>query len=64
MFAQSNPYPEMIELVSQLKVRGANGMRIGSHGIRSILHAGYESTCAELTAFGLQHGERGIHETR
>jgi HAD superfamily hydrolase (TIGR01509 family) len=132
MFAQSKPYREMIELVTQLKARHRlkiavvsnegrelNAYRIRKFklngfvdsfisscfvhllkpdadifrlaldiaqtparqvvyientrmfvqiaeglGIRSILHTDYESTRAELTAFGLQNGERGIHETR
>jgi FMN phosphatase YigB (HAD superfamily) len=32
-------------------------------GIRGILHTDYSSTCAKLTSFGLQNGERVIHET-
>jgi putative hydrolase of the HAD superfamily len=132
MFAQSKPYPKMMELVTQLKVRHRlkiavvsnegrelNAYRIRKFrlnrfvdsfisscfvhllkpdadifrlalniaqtpvkkvvyientpmfvqiaeglGIRSILHTGYESTRAELTAFGLHNGECGIHEAR
>lgn len=131
MFAQSKPYPEMIELATQLKVRHGlkiavvsnegrelNAYRIRKFklngfvdsfisscfvhllkpdadifrlaldiaqtparevvyientpmfvqiaeglGIRSILHTDYSSTRAQLTAFGLQNGERAIHET-
>jgi putative hydrolase of the HAD superfamily len=33
-------------------------------GIRSILHVDYKSTCAKLAAFGLQHDDGVIHETR
>jgi HAD superfamily hydrolase (TIGR01509 family) len=132
MFAQSKPYPEMIELVTLLKAR--HGLKItvvsnearelNSHrirtfklnrfvdsfvtscfvhvrkpdadifrlaldiaqaragevlyientpmfvqvaaglGIRSILHKGYRSTCAELASFGLQSDNRVIYETR
>jgi FMN phosphatase YigB (HAD superfamily) len=129
MFAQSKPYPDMIELVVQLKVR--HGLKVGvvnneAHelnafrirrskldgfgdffissclvhfrkpdadifrialdiaqtparkvvyiapmfaqiveglGIRSILHIDYRSTCVKLASFGLQNGERVIHET-
>jgi hypothetical protein len=32
-------------------------------GIRSILHIDYRSTCVKLASFGLQNGERVIHET-
>jgi hypothetical protein len=32
-------------------------------GIRSILHTDYRSTCVKLASFGLQNGERVIHET-
>jgi putative hydrolase of the HAD superfamily len=32
-------------------------------GIRSILHTDYVSTCEKLASFGLQNGERVIHET-
>jgi putative hydrolase of the HAD superfamily len=126
MFAQSKPYPDMIELVAQLKVR--RGLKVGvvnneAHelnayrirrskldgfvdffvssclvhfpkpifrialdiaqtparnvvyiapmfvqiaeglGIRSILYIDYRSTCVKLASFGLQNGERVIHET-
>jgi putative hydrolase of the HAD superfamily len=33
-------------------------------GIRSIHHVDYLSTCAKLTAFGLQTAEGDVHETR
>jgi putative hydrolase of the HAD superfamily len=132
MFAQSKPYPEMIELVRRLKsrhglklvvvsneARELNTHRIRTFkldefvdafvsscfvhvrkpdtdifrlaldiaqvparqvvyientpmfvqiaeclGIRSILHTDYKSTCAKLSAFGLQTGAGVIHETR
>jgi len=32
-------------------------------GMRSILHIDYRSTCVKLASFGLQNGERVIHET-
>jgi FMN phosphatase YigB (HAD superfamily) len=131
MFAQSKPYPEMIGLATQLKLRHGlkiavvsnegrelNAYRIRKSkldgftdsfisscfvhllkpdadifrlvldiaqtpagqvvyientpmlveiaeglGIRGILHTDYSSTCAKLTSFGLQNGERVIHET-
>ena len=33
-------------------------------GIRSILHADYRSTCAQLASFGLRHDEGVIRATR
>jgi putative hydrolase of the HAD superfamily len=130
MFAQSKPYPEMIGLVAQLKVRHGLKIAVVSNegrelnayrihrfkldgfvdsfisscfvhlrkpdaeifrlaldivqeparqvvyientpmfvriaeglGIRSILHADYQSTCAKLASFGLQNDEGGLHE--
>ena len=132
MFAQSKPYPKMIELVTQLKVRHGlktvvvnnEARELNVHrirlfrlerfvdsfisscfihvrkpnadifrfaldvaqiparqvvyienspmfvqiaeglGIRSILHTGYGSTCAQLASFGLQNDDGVIHETR
>jgi succinate dehydrogenase/fumarate reductase flavoprotein subunit len=67
MFAQSKPYPEMIELLARqvlyientpMFVQVAEGL-----GIRSILHTDYKSTCAELASLGLEN-EGAIRETR
>jgi putative hydrolase of the HAD superfamily len=53
MFDQSKPYPEMIELVGQVKAR--HGLKVAL-GIRSILHTDCKSTREKPASFGLPGG--------
>jgi putative hydrolase of the HAD superfamily len=54
MFAKRQFYIENTPMFVQI----AEGL-----GIQSILHTDYQSTCAKLASFGLQHDEGVSHET-